>query len=71
MSVNPRMARVVRRVRMDQAGNDAAYWRSRPPEERLRAQEEIRREFHDQPAAESPNDDSSRIQRVCRVLEQA
>jgi len=37
---------VARIVPSDQQPSDAAYWRSRPPEERLAALESIRREYH-------------------------
>lgn len=52
----------VKKVNLHHAENDAAYWRSRPPQERLAALEAIRREYHDW-----PDDDCPRLQRVCSV----
>lgn len=56
----------VKKVSLHEAQSDAEFWRSRPPEERLAAVEEIRRQYHDWP--EYPEDeDIPRLQRVCRV----
>ena len=59
-----------KRVPLREAGSDAHYWRSRPPEERLRTLESIRREYHDWPT-DTADDDRPRLQRVCRVLKRA
>ena len=40
------MERRVKKVGLREAGTDAAYWRTRPPVERLAAVEELRREYH-------------------------
>ncbi len=40
------IACVVRKCRLDDPDDDVAYWRSRPPEERIAALEEIRSEYH-------------------------
>ena len=59
---------VVKRVSLHEAESDAAYWRTRPAEERLECVETIRREYHDWP--EDPTDeDRPRLQRVCHVRE--
>lgn len=56
----------VRRHRLDEAPSDFAYWQSRPYTERLRALEEIRREYH------GWDDDSQpRLQRVVRVSQRS
>ncbi len=44
--------------------DDAAYWRSRPPEERIAALEEIRAEYH-----RWKGDAESRLQRILTVVE--
>jgi hypothetical protein len=43
--VERKIQKVVRKVSMDEAGNDFEYWQSRPYIERLAALEEIRREY--------------------------
>ncbi len=49
--------------KISEAPSDAEYWRSRPPEERLAAVEELRRDFH------GPHYDSEqRLQRVVRIV---
>lgn len=63
--------KVVKKVPLHQAGNDAAYWRSRPPQERLRTLESIRREYHDWPEDNASHDHRPRLQRVCRVLKRS
>jgi hypothetical protein len=56
----------VKKVSLHEAESDAAFWRSRPPEERLETVETIRREYHGWP--EDPkNEDLPRLQRVYRV----
>ena len=37
------MVKIVRRIPLQDEGNDVAYWRSRPPVERLRALDSLRR----------------------------
>jgi hypothetical protein len=37
---------VVKKLRLNEAKNDAAYWRTRSYQERLQAMEEIREEYH-------------------------
>lgn len=60
----------VKKVSLHEAGSDAAFWRSRPPAERLETVEKIRREYHDWP--EDPEDeDIPRLQRVCSVRKRA
>jgi hypothetical protein len=46
----------------DAAKRDLAYWLSRPPEERIAAVEDLRRQHHG---------DSARLQRVVRVIDQS
>ena len=58
----------VKKVSLRHAGNDAPFWRSRPPQERLRTLESIRREYHGWPEDDAPHDHRPRLQRVCRVL---
>ena len=56
----------VKKVSLHEAQSDAEFWRSRSPEERLEAVEEIRLEYHGWP--EDPQDeDIPRLQRVYRV----
>jgi len=38
--------KVVKKVRIEEQGNDLAYWQSQPYEARLAALEEISREYH-------------------------
>lgn len=40
------ITRVVRKRRLDDPDDDVEYWRSRPPEERIAALEEIRSQYH-------------------------
>ncbi|MCX7420758.1 MAG: hypothetical protein NT013_14625 [Planctomycetia bacterium] len=40
------IACVVRKRRLDDPDDDVEYWRSRPPEERIAALEEIRSQYH-------------------------
>ena len=40
------IAKVVKIVKLGEQKPDSVYWRTRPPEERLTALEEIRREYH-------------------------
>lgn len=40
------IAKVVTKTSLHAAARDADYWRAQPPAERLRALEEIRREYH-------------------------
>ena len=41
-----RIAKVVTKVKMGEEESDFAYWQTQPPEARLAALEEIRREYH-------------------------
>ncbi len=41
-----KIAKVVTKVKIDEQESDFAYWQTRPPEARLAALEEIRREYH-------------------------
>jgi predicted nucleic acid-binding protein len=59
-----RIAKHVSRVGLRDRRSDAAYWRSRPPEERLAALEEIRTEYH-----HWRHDAEPRLQRVHRIAE--
>jgi hypothetical protein len=38
--------KVVRKVRLDEQGNDFAYWQSQPYRARIDALEQIREEYH-------------------------
>lgn len=40
------IAPVVHKYKLSEQPSDAAYWRTRPPEERMAALEQIRREYH-------------------------
>lgn len=46
MIKKPSIAPVVHKYKLNQQPNDAEYWRSLPPEERIEAVEKIREEFH-------------------------
>ncbi|MGP8239779.1 MAG: hypothetical protein ACLQVW_30790 [Limisphaerales bacterium] len=39
------VVKVARKIRLEEDGNDVAYWLSRPPEERLRALDGMRRMY--------------------------
>lgn len=54
----------VRIYKLGEEPSDAAYWRSRPLGERLRAIEQIRQEYHGWTDESQP-----RLQRVYRVVE--
>jgi hypothetical protein len=41
-----KIAKVVTRVKLGEEESDFAYWQTQPPEARLAALEEIRREYH-------------------------
>ena len=58
--------KVVHKVPLAGANTDAVYWRRQPPVERLKALEEIRREYHTWRYDSEP-----RLQRVYRVIKQA
>ena len=57
------IAKVVRIVKLGEQKPDVAYWRTRPPEERLAALEQIRREYHLWRYDAEP-----RFQRVFRIV---
>ena len=46
MGTAPGIARVVTKLKLGQEEGDAAYWQAQPPEARLAALEDIRREYH-------------------------
>jgi hypothetical protein len=56
------MEKTVRKVSLHDQPSDAAYWRQQPPEERLAALEQIRREYHGW-----TDDTQPRLQRVYSV----
>lgn len=63
--VRPTLDRTaVRTVSLHEGESDAVFWRERPARERLHTVEMIRREYHGW-----RDDDSPRLQRVCRVRE--
>jgi hypothetical protein len=45
-SPHRKIAPVVKKLRLGEAKNDAAYWRTRPYQERIEALEQIREEYH-------------------------
>ena len=58
------MVKVARKIRLEQEGNDVAYWLSRPPVERLRALDGMRRMYIK--AYVAPG--KQRLQRVYRIV---
>lgn len=60
----------VKKVSIDSPSSDAAYWRTRPPGERIAQVEAIRREFHNWEAT-SDDADIQRLQRVYRVCKRS
>jgi hypothetical protein len=58
------MDRVARKIRLKQEGNDLAYWLSRPPVERLRALDAMRRMYID--AYVAPG--NRKLARVYRIV---
>ena len=56
----------VNKYKLGEEPSDFAYWQSRPPKERLRALETIRREHHGW-----TDDTYPRLQRVYRIVERA
>ena len=62
---NRKIVPVVRIRNINDPNDDAAYWRSRSPEERIAALEEIREEYH-----RWKGDAEQRLQRVLTILEQ-
>lgn len=57
------IAPVVKKLRLGDPGNDLAYWRTRPYQERLEALESIRTEYH-----LWRGDAESRLQRIYTIL---
>jgi hypothetical protein len=57
------IAPVVKKLRLHEAKNDAAYWRTRSYQERLQALEEIREEYHHWIAGAQPG-----FQRVFTII---
>jgi len=53
----------VRKMRLGDPSNAAAYWRTQSPQARLAALEQIRREYHSWKYGAEP-----RLQRVCTVV---
>jgi len=62
MAGQPRIAKVCRKVKLQEQPSDFAYWQSQPYEARLAALEEIRQEFHRWKYGAEP-----RLQRVYRI----
>ena len=60
---NRSIAPVVKKVRLTDKKQDAAYWRSQPPEARIAALEAIRQEYH-----QWKQDAESRLQRVYSIV---
>jgi hypothetical protein len=58
------MVKTARKIRLEEEGNDVAYWRSRPPLERLRAVDSLRRMYIESHVAPG----EQRLPRVCRVV---
>jgi hypothetical protein len=62
-----RMVKVARKIPLEAEGNDVAYWRSRPPVERLRALDSLRRMYIKAYVASG----KQRLPRVYRVVKLA
>ncbi|NEO86611.1 MAG: hypothetical protein F6J87_20485 [Spirulina sp. SIO3F2] len=60
------IAMTYRKVNQKQQPKDCAYWRTRPPIERLAALEQIRAEYHGWTDETRP-----RLERVYRIVKQA
>jgi hypothetical protein len=60
-----KIAGVVKKYRLDGQPSDFAYWQAQPPEARLAALEEIRREYIAWKYGTDPG-----FQRVCRIVNQ-
>jgi hypothetical protein len=58
------MVKIARKVPLKEEGNDVAYWRSRPPLERLGAVDSLRRIYIETHVAPG----KQRLPRVCRVV---
>ena len=58
------MVKIGRKIRLRDEGKDVAYWRSRPPLERLRALDSLRRMFIKTNVAPG----EQRLSRVYRVV---
>ncbi|MHC1782319.1 MAG: toxin secretion, membrane fusion protein [Anaerolineaceae bacterium] len=71
--MNHHIALVVKKVKLQQQGNDFAYWQSQPYEARLAALEEIRREYHDwiNSTSKETADVQPGFQRVCRIIKRS
>lgn len=59
------IAPVVKKLHLSEVKNDAAYWRTRPYEERIEALEQIRAEYH-----HWRGDAQSGFQRVYSIVKQ-
>ena len=62
MTVEKVVKKVVKKVSLKEHKSDVAYWRAQPPEARMAALEEIRREYHRWKYGAEP-----RLQRVCTI----
>lgn len=51
--------RIIKKVNLKEKGNDLAYWLAKPPKERIRAVEILRRQF---------SGGTDRFQRIIRVI---
>jgi hypothetical protein len=59
------IAKVVRKVKIEDQGSDFEYWQSQPYQVRLAALEEIRQEYHQWKYGTEP-----RLQRVYSIVKQ-
>ena len=61
--ISSSIAPVVTKAKLHDKKNDAAYWRTQPPEARLAALEQIRQEYHSW-----KKDAQSGLQRVYTII---
>ena len=68
--MNRKIAMVYKKSRLEDQGNDFAYWQTRSYEERIAALEEIRREYHEWENSTQQDADNvqSGFQRVYRIV---
>lgn len=57
------VAKIVRKVKLQEQKSDFAYWQSQPPIARLEALEQIRQEYHRWKYGTEP-----RLQRIYRIV---
>jgi hypothetical protein len=71
--MNRRIALVVKKMKLNEEGNDFAYWQSQPYEARLAALEEIRREYQVwiNSTSKETADVQPGFQRVCRIIKRS